>query len=100
MWRDSIHGQRPAAYSRQQSLPCRARYDAYGVGLVVFVLLQAVERRLGILLRTVDLPIVLLQPCPDRYGRDSRLAAGFNEPWLAVNRGLPGSRVRYRPVPR
>jgi hypothetical protein len=51
MWRDSIHGQKPATYSRQRSLPCRARYDAYGVGLVVFVLLQAVERRIGIRLR-------------------------------------------------
>src|SRR5450631_2725224 len=48
MWRDSTRGQKPATYSRQRSLPCRARYDAYGVGLVVFVLLQAVERRLGI----------------------------------------------------
>ena len=56
MWRDSIHGQKPATYSRQQSLPRRARYDAYGVGLVVFVLLQAVERRLGIGDRS---PIVL-----------------------------------------
>jgi hypothetical protein len=32
----------------RKTFPCRARYDAYGVGLVVFVLLQAVERRLGI----------------------------------------------------
>jgi len=32
----------------RNTLPWRARYVAYGVGLVVFVLLQAVERRLGI----------------------------------------------------
>jgi hypothetical protein len=32
----------------RKTLPFRARYVAYGVGLVVFVLLQAVERRLGI----------------------------------------------------
>jgi len=31
-----------------KTLPWRARYVAYGVGLVVFVLLQMVERRLGI----------------------------------------------------
>lgn len=41
------HGQKPATYSRQRFLPWRARYDAYGVGLVFFVLFQAVERRLG-----------------------------------------------------
>ena len=28
MWRDSTRGQKPATYSRQRSLPCRARYDA------------------------------------------------------------------------
>jgi hypothetical protein len=32
----------------RNTLPWRARYVAYGVGLVVFVLLQAIERRLGI----------------------------------------------------
>jgi hypothetical protein len=32
----------------QNTLPWRARYVAYGVGLVIFVLLQAIERRLGI----------------------------------------------------
>ena len=31
----------------RKTLPFRARYVAYGVGLVVFVLLQAVARRLG-----------------------------------------------------
>ena len=36
----------------RKTLPCRARHDAHGVGLVVFVLLQAVERRLGIVDRS------------------------------------------------
>jgi hypothetical protein len=33
---------------RRATLPWRARYVAYAVGLVVFVLLQVVERRVGI----------------------------------------------------
>src|SRR6478736_9093565 len=32
----------------RKTLPWRARYVAYAVGLVVFVLLQVIERRLGI----------------------------------------------------
>jgi hypothetical protein len=32
----------------QQTLPWRARYSAYGVGLAVFVILQGVERQVGI----------------------------------------------------
>ena len=35
---------------RQATLPWRARYVAYGVGLLVFVGLQIVERRVGIAL--------------------------------------------------
>jgi len=31
-----------------RTLPFRARYSAYGVGLVVFVLVQLVERRVGL----------------------------------------------------
>lgn len=31
-----------------QTLPWRARYAAYGVGLVVFLTLEGVERRLGV----------------------------------------------------
>ena len=32
----------------RKTLPWRARYVAYGFGPVVFVLIQAIERRLGI----------------------------------------------------
>jgi hypothetical protein len=31
-----------------RTLPFRARYSAYGVGLVVFVLVQLIERRVGL----------------------------------------------------
>src|SRR6185503_12593093 len=44
----------------RNTLPWRARYVAYGVGLVVFVLLQAVERRLGIGLGFFSLAYSLL----------------------------------------
>ncbi len=43
-----------------KTLPWRARYVAYGVGLVVFVLLQMVERRLGIGLGFFSLAYSLL----------------------------------------
>lgn len=33
---------------RNWTLPWRARYSAYGVGLVVFIAMQMVERRVGI----------------------------------------------------
>jgi len=42
------------------TLPWRARYVAYGVGLVVFVLFQATERRLGIGLGFFSLAYSLL----------------------------------------
>ena len=44
----------------RNTLPWRARYVAYGVGLVVFVLLQAIERRLGIGLGFFSLAYSLL----------------------------------------
>ena len=31
-----------------QTLPFRARYSAYGVGMVVFIVLQSVERQVGL----------------------------------------------------
>lgn len=44
----------------RKTLPWRARYVAYAVGLVVFVLLQVVERRLGIGLGFFSLAYSLL----------------------------------------
>jgi hypothetical protein len=44
----------------RNTLPWRARYVAYGVGLAMFVLLQAVERRLGIGLGFFSLAYSLL----------------------------------------
>jgi len=44
----------------RNTLPWRARYVAYCVGLVVFVLLQAIERRLGIGLGFFSLAYSLL----------------------------------------
>lgn len=43
-----------------KTLPWRARYVAYAVGLVVFVLLQVIERRLGIGLGFFSLAYSLL----------------------------------------
>lgn len=33
---------------RNWTLPWRARYSAYGVGVIVFILMQTVERRVGV----------------------------------------------------
>ena len=73
----------------RNTLPWRARYVAYGVGLVVFVLLQAVERRLGIglgffsmaysLLATVGLTRLILSVVDHDRPLGSVLAAFAHE---------------------
>ena len=73
----------------RKTLPFRARYVAYGVGLVVFVLLQAVERRLGIglgffalaysLLATVGLTRLILSVVDHDRPLGSVLAAFAHE---------------------
>jgi hypothetical protein len=73
----------------RNTLPWRARYVAYGVGLVVFVVLQAVERRLGIglgffsmaysLLATVGLTRLILSVVDHDRPLGSVLAAFAHE---------------------
>ena len=73
----------------RKTLPFRARYVAYGVGLVVFVLLQAGERRLGIglgffalaysLLATVGLTRLILSVVDHDRPLGSVLAAFAHE---------------------
>jgi len=73
----------------RNTLPWRARYVAYGVGLVVFVLLQVVERRLGIglgffsmaysLLATVGLTRLILSVVDHDRPLSSVLAAFAHE---------------------
>ena len=91
-----------------RTLPFRARYSAYMVGAVVFVLLQMVERRLGIglgffslaysLLATVALTRLILSvvnPGPAPRSRAGRVRArGVRAPRQPEGRGAhspPGS---------
>jgi hypothetical protein len=74
---------------RQATLPWRARYVAYGVGLLVFVGLQILERRVGIplsfwvvmwsLLGTVAITRGLLRLIDEERPLTATLAAIANE---------------------
>ena len=90
----------------RNTLPWRARYVAYGVGLVVFVLLQAVERRLGIglgffsmaysLLATVGLTRLILSVVDHDRPLGSVLAA-FAHEVDAPRESTKGTVHTYRP---
>ena len=87
--------------------PWRARYVAYGVGLVVFVLLQAIERRLGIglgffslaysLLATVGLTRLILSVVDHDRPLGSVLAA-FAHEVDAPREATKGTDYTYRPA--
>ena len=91
----------------RKTLPFRARYVAYGVGLVVFVLLQAVERRLGIglgffalaysLLATVGLTRLILSVVDHDRPLGSVLAA-FAHEVDAPRESKNGTDHTYRPA--
>jgi len=91
----------------RNTLPWRARYVAYGVGLVVFVLLQAVERRLGIglgffsmaysLLATVGLTRLVLSVVDHDRPLGSVLAA-FAHEVDAPRESTKGTDHTYRPA--
>jgi hypothetical protein len=91
----------------RNTLPWRARYVAYGVGLVVFVLLQAVERRLGIglgffsmaysLLATVGLTRLILGVVDHDRPLGSVLAA-FAHEVDAPRESTKGTDHTYRPA--
>ena len=91
----------------RNTLPWRARYVAYGVGLVVFVLLQAVERRLGIglgffsmaysLLATVGLTRLVLSVVDHDRPLGSVLAA-FAHEVDAPRESTKGTHHTYRPA--
>ena len=91
----------------RKTLPWRARYVAYGVGLVVFVLLQAVERRLGIglgffsmaysLLATVGLTRLILSVVDHDRPLGSVLAA-FAHEVDGPRESTKGTDHTYRPA--
>ena len=91
----------------RNTLPWRARYVAYGVGLVVFVLLQAIERRLGIglgffslaysLLATVGLTRLILSVVDHDRPLGSVLAAFVHEV-DAPREFIKGTDYTYRPA--
>ena len=91
----------------RNTLPWRARYVAYGVGLVVFVLLQAIERRLGIglgffslaysLLATVALTRLILSVVDHDRPLGSVLAAFVHEV-DAPRESTVGTDHTYRPA--
>jgi len=98
----------------RNTLPWRARYVAYGVGLVVFVLLQAIERRLGIglgffslaysVLATVGLTRLILSVVDD--DAPTGLGPGCVRPrgrWRLANpsgtRPTYAARLGFRPSP-
>ena len=91
----------------RNTLPWRARYVAYGVGLVVFVLLQAIERRLGIglgffslaysLLATVALTRLILNVVDHDRPLGSVLAAFVHEV-DAPRENTQGIDHTYRPA--
>lgn len=89
-----------------KTLPWRARYVAYAVGLVVFVLLQVLERRLGIglgffslaysVLATVGLTRIILGVVDHDRPLGSVLAAFAHEVG-APRESARESRRTYRP---
>ena len=91
----------------RNTLPWRARYVAYGVGLVVFVLLQAIERRLGIglgffsmaysVLATVGLTRLILSVVDHDRPLGSVLAAFAHEVG-APRESTKGTGHTYRPA--
>jgi hypothetical protein len=91
----------------RNTLPWRARYVAYAVGLVVFVLLQAVERRLGIglgffslaysVLATVGLTRLILGVVDHDRPLTSVLSAFANEVG-APRESAKGTHHTYRPA--
>jgi hypothetical protein len=91
----------------RNTLPWRARYVAYGVGLVVFVLLQVVERRLGIglgffslaysLLATVGLTRLILSVVDHDRPLGSVLAA-FAHEVDAPRESTKGTDHTFRPA--
>jgi hypothetical protein len=91
----------------RKTLPWRARYVAYGVALVLFVLLQAIERRLGIglgffsmaysLLATVGLTRLILSVVDHDRPLGSVLAAFVHEV-DAPRESTKGIEHTYRPA--
>jgi hypothetical protein len=91
----------------RKTLPWRARYVAYGVALVVFVLLQGIERRLGIglgffsmaysLLATVGMTRLILSVVDHDRPLGSVLAA-FAHEVDAPRESTKGTDHTYRPA--
>jgi hypothetical protein len=84
----------------RRTLPWRARYIAYGVGLIVFLLLQVLERRIGVglsffplaysMLATIVITRAALKAVDHDRGVGSLLMAFGNE----VSAPRPGGRSR------
>ena len=78
----------------RHTLPFRARYSAYGVGLVVFVLVQLLERRVGLGLGFVTMTVMRIDQAKVKNPnpRPTRRSSS----WTRTNTTRPTPYAEYR----